>query len=548
MANKNNPSLILVVDDEINTTIMLQHIFEREGYKVEAANGGPAALRMAKALLPDLILLDILMPGMNGFEVLERLRDDPQTSKIPTVLITANVREPADIARGLNLGADDFLFKPFVPQELVARARSKIRAHHLEEALHRRTQETESLLRVSELLNQHFAVDDLLSLVLDMTFDLLPGDAAAIYQLNREGDSINYHVTGVNNPETAAAFDNPDVIERCLRAGEPVLWPPGTPLLDTFASGIGSVLQQGENRVGVLVLVSQTIQYDEGHLRLFKGLARQAALALNNAVLFAHQVRLNEDLEGLVAERTQQLQSAQGMLLRNEKLAAVGHLAASIAHEIGNPLTPISLLLNDLVEELEEQKVKIDFKEIELIQENVERIRRTLRLMLDFASHRKGTSEALPLNIAGLLQDVIALNFKAFQHAKINIESRLGDLPPIVGSKDQLQSVFMNLMINAQAAMPSGGTMRITARAKGEWIILEFSDTGTGITPENLDRIFDPFFTTKPNGTGLGLSVSYGIIKSHQGTIEVQSKIGKGTTFTIRLPVHQEAPESVPAG
>ncbi len=541
MPTKHDPSLILVVDDEINTTIMLQHIFEREGYKVEGANSGPAALRMAKALIPDLILLDILMPGMNGFEVLERLREDPQTEKIPTVLITANVREPADVARGLNLGADDFLFKPFVPQELVARAQSKIRARHLEEALHRRTQETEALLRVSELLNQHLGVDELLSLVLDMTFDLLPGDSAAIYQLNAEGDSINYHVVGVDKIEIMAAFDDPDLIERCLRAGEAIIWPPGTPLMEEFASGMATTLQQGENRVGVMILVSQTTQYDDSHLRLFKGLARQAALALNNAVLFANQVRVNEDLEGLVQERTQQLQSAQRMLIRNEKLAAVGHLAASIAHEIGNPLTPISLLLNDLTEELAAQKVKVDFKEIALIQENVERIRRTLRLMLDFASDRKNAKEATALDIAGILQDVIALNAKAFQHAKIAIESRLGDLPPVMGSKDQLQSVFMNLMINAQAAMPTGGTMRITARTKGDWMILEFTDSGIGIPAENLDRIFDPFFTTKDNGTGLGLSVSYGIIKSHQGTIEVQSKVGKGTTFIIRLPVQPEA-------
>lgn len=544
MPTKNDPPLILVVDDEINTTIMLQHIFEREGYRIESANDGPTALRMAKALTPDLILLDILMPGMNGFEVLERLREDPQTEKIPTVLITANAREPADVARGLNLGADDFLFKPFPPQELVARAQSKIRAHHLEEALHRRTQETEALLRVSELLNQHLGVDELLSLVLDMTLDLLPGDSAAIYQLNPEGDVINHCVVGVAD-EMMAVFDNPNLIERCLRSNEPLMWPPNPPLLEEFASGLATLLQQGENQVGVMILVSQKTQYDEGHLRLFKGLARQAALALNNAILFAHQVRVNEDLEGLVQERTQQLQSAQGLLIRNEKLAAVGHLAASIAHEIGNPLTPISLLLNDLTEELEAQQVKIDFKEIALIQENVERIRRTLRLMLDFASDRKNAKEAVALDVAGILHDVIALNAKAFQHANIAIESRLGDLPPVMGSKDQLQSVFMNLMINSQAAMPNGGTMRITSRTKCNWIILEFSDTGVGIPQENLDRIFDPFFTTKDTGTGLGLSVSYGIIKSHQGTIEVQSKVGKGTTFTIRLPIHQEASESI---
>src|SRR5215217_1503639 len=181
MVVKHSPPLVLVADDEVNTTIMLQRIFEREGYQVERVNDGIAALAAAQQLLPDLILLDIRMPGMSGFDVLRMLRENPITAGIPTILITANAREPADVARGLDLGADDYLYKPFAPQELVARAQSKMKARQLEDALQRRTQELAALLRVSENLNQHLERNELLELILRLLPELLPGDIAAIY-------------------------------------------------------------------------------------------------------------------------------------------------------------------------------------------------------------------------------------------------------------------------------------------------------------------------------------------------------------------------------
>ena len=182
--------LLLVVDDEINTTIMLQHIFTREGYQVVSANDGFEALDYARELVPDLILLDILMPGINGFDVLVSLRENPVTANIPTIMLTANAREPADVAKGLKLGADDYLYKPFAPQELLARVQSKIRAHQLEMALQRRTQELEALLRVSDKLNEHLAVGELAGIALQLVVDLLPADLAVLYVLD-EGHVID---------------------------------------------------------------------------------------------------------------------------------------------------------------------------------------------------------------------------------------------------------------------------------------------------------------------------------------------------------------------
>src|SRR5664279_148968 len=238
MKPKQAAPLVLVADDEINTTIMLQHIFERDGYRVERANDGFAAVEMAKRILPDLILLDIRMPRLDGFEVLRLLRDDEQTASIPTIVITANATAPADVERGLNLGADDYLQKPFAPQELLARARTKIRARQLEDALHRRTQQLEALLHVSERLNQHLEQRDLLNLIVDLTLELLPGDVTLIHLFDDQTKVVDARVMD-RNGAAEVALDS-DFIARALEAGESTLWNEGQLPVTDFLSGMTS--------------------------------------------------------------------------------------------------------------------------------------------------------------------------------------------------------------------------------------------------------------------------------------------------------------------
>ena len=200
----------------------------------------------------------------------------------------------------------------------------------------------------------------------------------------------------------------------------------------------------------------QTSIFDDNHFRLFTGIGRQAALALRNAQLYQMQANYALDLEDRVAERTKELQSAQQLLIRSEKLASIGHLAASIAHEINNPLMPIGLLLERLVDELKESNAQVDFQEIEMIQEHVERIRRIVRSLLDFA---RPDTNLRPLDVRQILQGIVKLNHKFFEHERIQIETDLTSTPMVFGSKDQLEAVFMNLALNAQA---SNGTWRQT--------------------------------------------------------------------------------------
>jgi signal transduction histidine kinase len=242
----------------------------------------------------------------------------------------------------------------------------------------------------------------------------------------------------------------------------------------------------------------------------------------------------------MVAARTAELQSAQQMLVRSEKLASIGHLAANIAHEINNPLQPITVTLDDMVESLRHEE-PVDIRGIEIIQESVERIRRIVSQLLEFTGKRNvGGPDLQIIDIGNILERIRDLNRKFFEKERMTLDLDAPALPPIYGSKDQLEQVFMNLTLNAQAAMKAGGKLTIRAYNDGGDVVLEFIDNGCGIPASQIDKIFDPFFSTKPNGTGLGLFVTYGIIQGHHGTIEVQSKINVGSTFTLRLPAYAQ--------
>jgi signal transduction histidine kinase len=539
MSERRNTPLVLVADDEIHTTVMLARIFEREGYQVQSANDGISALDLAQKLLPDLILLDIQMPLMNGFEVLSALKENVLTATIPTIIVTAKARQPSDVAHGLNLGADDFIHKPFDPRELLARAESKIRSRQLEETLQRRTQELEALLRVGEELNQHLEVNDLLNLVPYLALDLLPGDLAGIYQFDENQKLLNYNIQAKSNELPPYELDHHAIVHQFLTSGVAMLWPGDIILAQDFASGIAVPLSHGGNLLGMLMLVTQNGQYDENHLRLFAGIGRQAALTLRNAQLYEIQANYALHLEDMVEAKTTELHSAQQMLIRAEKLASIGHLAASIAHEINNPLQPIRINLEDMLEDIQ-NNAAIDIRAVKSTQESVERIRRIVSQLLEFAGKRNTTNTELEsLDVSQLIEGVVSLNRKFFEKENMQIIANLAPRMSILGNKDQLEQVFMNMILNAKAAMDTGGTLQIGVKIDKNEALIQFIDTGSGIPDEQINRIFDPFFSTKANGTGLGLFVSYGIIQGHHGTIEVKSKVNQGTTFTIRLPIFQ---------
>ncbi|NIO28648.1 MAG: HAMP domain-containing protein [Candidatus Latescibacteria bacterium] len=224
-------------------------------------------------------------------------------------------------------------------------------------------------------------------------------------------------------------------------------------------------------------------------------------------------------------------------LISSSKMAAVGNLTAGIAHELNNPLNNISLTTEALIDEFDKWSREKKLEMLNVIFSQVERAGATVANLLDFTRRDEISFEELSIN--EIMNRTLRLVGNEISLSNVQLELELGkNLPRVKGNADNLQQVFLNLLLNAIQAMPDGGKLRVKSYVEDNSLKLDVSDTGIGITRENLDKVFDPFFTTKEvgKGTGLGLSVSYGIIKKHRGVIAVESEVGKGTTFSITLP------------
>jgi signal transduction histidine kinase len=248
--------------------------------------------------------------------------------------------------------------------------------------------------------------------------------------------------------------------------------------------------------------------------------------------LNASLVERNADLETALA----QLRRAQEELIKTEKLAAAGKLTAQLSHEINNPIHNIRSSLETALKKMPDGLAGRQF--VQLAHDEILRIGKLVRQMLDF--YRFGRVELQAVDLNTTLLEVLESSQQRFKEYGIKVERHLApDLPAVRASRDQMKQVFLNLILNAIEAMPRGGKLEARSSSRNGWAEIAIGDTGSGIPPENLAKIFDTFFTTKRavHGVGLGLSVCYNIVHQHGGTIEVQSELGKGSTFTVKLPL-----------
>jgi two-component system NtrC family sensor kinase len=242
------------------------------------------------------------------------------------------------------------------------------------------------------------------------------------------------------------------------------------------------------------------------------------------------------ELEERIAERTRELQEAQAHVLHQEKMAAFGLLAAGIAHEVGNPLTSISSMVQIL------QRRDSDpytLNKLELVSGQLQRIRTTLRELIEFS--RPASGERTRVALGDILDE--ALNIaKYYKRPRGRIASPPlpPDLPPLIAVRDQLVQVFLNLVLNAIDATDRGGRVDLLVRQRDGGVEVSVRDTGDGISPENTARLFQPYFTTKKHGTGLGLFVTRQLVTEHGGTVTFESRVGEGTTFHVFLPLAAE--------
>jgi signal transduction histidine kinase len=302
-------------------------------------------------------------------------------------------------------------------------------------------------------------------------------------------------------------------------------------------------LKDGDRVIGLMDIESSSKNaFGQNDFMALESLAGILSSVISNA----DQYQRSQETVRQLRQTQQELQTrieaqldAERRLIQAEKLAAVGEMAAGIAHELNNPLTTVTgfteLVLDDLPEDAESRP------DLELVLREAKRARDVVRRLLDFS--RRSESERTRVDLNELLDDVLSLTHHLMHTSGVQLEVSLSkNLPWVSVDRNQMKQVFLNLFHNALQAMPTGGQLfvRTGTRQRGgrKWVMASIRDTGAGIAPENKERIFEPFFTTKSSqgGTGLGLSVTYGIVTDHGGEIDVESEVGNGTNFTVWLP------------
>jgi signal transduction histidine kinase/putative methionine-R-sulfoxide reductase with GAF domain len=264
--------------------------------------------------------------------------------------------------------------------------------------------------------------------------------------------------------------------------------------------------------------------------------AQQAGLAIHNAFIYQELKTFSQQMEEKIQKTTADLRKTEAQLIRSEKLAALGQLAAGIAHEIRNPLTSINILIHSLTKNFPSEDSHRE--DLNVIEEEIERINEILDRFLRFAKPAPPLLERT--EVASIFEETLQLIRPRMEKQRVHVQKEFQDLPMILMDREQMKQVALNLLLNAVQAMPRGGTLMLRGRNSkdGQWITISIQDSGVGIPNEDMNKLFDPFFSTKEGGIGLGLSIAHRIIDQHHGKIEVESDPGEGTLFTIWLPVH----------
>lgn len=681
--------VILVVDDELRINQFICELLNAAGYQAEPALTGEEALAILRGETPqagqkfDLVLLDIMLPGIDGYEVCRRLKADPLTADVSIIMLTA-MGKIADKVRGLDLGADDYIPKPFDNQELLARVRAVLRLRQAEQELRRRNQALAALNAVAEAVGKAVELVDVVDTALNTTLEKLELTTGVItLTVSTDQQIIAAQSRNLVNPAAAlqiaqqtfrldrplqAPFRNGEhelqaacvplhahnrISGTLLAAGEREIDADLLEVLSSIGLTIGAAVerarlyeaaQQRSEDFAVLNdlsrIISSTLDLEavlmgavrnmrefihveigalalkdeaSGQVTFHKILSRDhewtvsepltpqdypfiyrviesrevqlldartapivnsldavtgiatrtvmgiplivkerciGALAMINKVggsftstdmelaqFLAASVAVaveNARLYSELAASARELERRQAQLVQAEKLAALGRMAASIAHEINNPLQAVQNCLHLVINRPLTEDKKAHY--LQMAQEEVNRLITIVTRTLDFYRPSKG--RAAPTQVNNIVEAVLALAGKRLEQGRVRVKRRLDStLPDVRAVPDQLTQVFLNLVINAIEAMPEGGELTITTCPGDDGgVDISFTDTGPGLTPEEISLIFEPFYTTKATGTGLGLAVSYGIIEQHGGRITVESIPGQGSTFKVHLP------------
>jgi signal transduction histidine kinase/DNA-binding response OmpR family regulator len=522
---------ILVADDRPDNVTLLVRYLEYEGYDHVTAQDGEETLIKAQDDTPDLILLDVDMPKKNGFAVLEEIRANENLKHIPIIILTAARLDSADVQEGLNLGADDYITKPFDRRELMARIRTKLRVKEAEDATRRRNKELSLLPEIGKELSARTDITDIATILLKRTAETLGAFQGHMVMLDSNGViTDNYKITVSNTDTQAQQIDLQESLFNHIRETRQ-----GVIIENTFDNDFWKKVEADPTRsavvaplfgrhdlLGLLFLTHEQENYFTlDHILLLQAIASQAAIAIENVRLYQN-----------VTEEQKQIEK-----IKNEFIATA-------SHDLKNPIMSISgystLLtkagpLNNQQEEFVGRIQHSTKNMLELVQN---------MLQLTEIDLQKMNGNQSDVDAIALLREIVGeFEMQATQKGQMLKLNNEVTSARIYVDVLQIKQAIRNLIGNAIKYTSNGGNITVSAKTVNDYFEVQVQDTGYGIPAADLPHIFDRFYrvrsgkATEVEGNGLGLAIVKSIVEKHKGEVQVQSKVNEGTIFTIQLPL-----------
>ena len=504
---------ILIVDDDRKTLLGMEAMLSAPGRQIVTATSGKDALRWLLRKDFSLILLDVRMPDMDGFETADLIRNSERLRHIPIIFLSAIDTLEADVYRGAAKGAVDYLFKPVVPDVLKSKVSVFVDLFHINERLKQKAvQQSEERFRL---------------LVESM-------EDYAIFMLDPEGRVTSWN----KGAERIKGFQHDEIVgEQLARFYTP----------EDQAQGLAVQALRHAAREGWCEQEGWRVRKDGSRFWanvVISALLDERMTLVGFSVVIrdlTERKRVEEALRESELKLRRQAEELEQQLIASGRLVSLGEITASMAHEFNNPLGIVMGFAQHLLTETE--PASSHYQALKIIDEETRRCQRIIQELLQFS--RPKSAELGPTDIKQIVEKTLSLVSHHLYKQKIDAATEFApNLPKLHADAQQLEQVLLNLYLNAIDAMPGGGALSVAAQAyeaNGDGsLMIAVSDTGFGIEKDSLARIFQPFYTAKKShGLGLGLPICERIVKNHGGRIEVESTVGQGTTFKMVFPLIQ---------